>query len=148
MTPERGVFSAKLAELEGAYGRLDSRLRRLQGADAAALESELKALDEEDRIYRAGLEKGAGSRLPFAAALANMQLKFERGVDDLLSSELDSGLDSAGKAEAAALTAENMIDLATTACRHALRAATEALLWQSENEDRRQKKARESECSN
>ncbi len=144
MTPERGVFSAKLDELETAYGKLNSCLRRLQNADADALKSELKELDEEDRRCSASLEKGAGSRLPFAAALAGLQLKYERGVDDLLSSEMDSGLDDSGKVEAAALTAENMIDLATNACRHALRAVTAALLWQRESENRKQ--ARESEC--
>ena len=67
-------------------------------------------------------------------------------MDDLLSSEIDSGLDSFGKFEASALTAEHMIDVATSACRHALMAATAALLWQSESENKKQ--ARNSQCSN
>ena len=146
MTPERGAFSAKLAELDAAYGRMNSRLRQLQSADASELKNQLRALDEEDRRCSEALETGAGSRLPFAAALAKLQLKYERGVDDLLSSEIDSGLDSSGKVEASALTAEHMIDVATSACRHALMAATAALLWQSESENKKQ--ARNSQCSN
>lgn len=134
MTPERGVFSAKLSELEAAYGRLDNCVRRLQDADTGELKDQLKALDDEDRRYAAALEARAGSRLPFAAALTNLQLKYERGVDDLLSSEMDSGIGRSDRVEAAALTAENMIDLATSACRHALRAAATVLLWQKENE--------------
>lgn len=39
MTPERGVFSAKLSELESAYARLDSCVRHLQSADAAELKT-------------------------------------------------------------------------------------------------------------
>ena len=92
MTPERGVFSAKLSELESAYARLDSCVRHLQSADAAELKNQLKELDEEDRRCSATLEKRAGSRLPFAAALSSLQLKYVRGVDDLLSSEMDSGI--------------------------------------------------------
>ena len=144
MTPERGVFSAKLFELESAYARLDSCVRHLQSADAAELKNQLKELDEEDRRCSAALEKRAGSRLPFAAALSSLQLKYVRGVDDLLSSEMDSGISRSDKVEAAALTAEHMIDLATAACRQALRAATAALLWQRESENKKQ--ARENEC--
>ncbi len=82
------------------------------------------------------------SRLPFAAALSNLQLKYERGVDDLLSSEMDSGISRSDRVEAAALTAENMIDLATSACRQALRAATAALLWQSERAKTKNKRGK------
>ena len=146
MTPERGAFSAKLAELDAAYGRLNSCLRQLQSADASELKNQLRALDEEDRRCSEALETGAGSRLPFAAALAKLQLKYERGVDDLLSSEIDSGLDSFGKFEASALTAEHMIDVATSACRHALMGATGGPLWQSGSGNKKQ--ARNSQCSN
>ncbi len=138
MTSERGVFSAKLSELEAAYGRLDSCLHSLQDADASELSRQLKALDDEDRRCISSLEARVESRLPFAAALSNLQLKYERGVDDLLSSEMDSGISRSDRVEAAALTAENMIDLATSACRQALRAATTALLWLRENENEKQ----------
>ena len=99
MTPERGVFSAKLSELESAYARLDSCVRHLQSADAAELKNQLKELDEEDRRCSAALEKRAGRRLPFAAALSSLQLKYVRGVDDLLSSEMDSGISRSDKVD-------------------------------------------------
>ena len=130
MALDKGVFSAKLADLEAAYARLNICLGRMEGAAGAELRAQCQALEAEERRWRASLQEEAGSRHPFAAALARLQLQYQRGMGELLSQPLGAGPGQG--AEEAALAAEHMMDHAAAACRQALWAAAEALLLQAE----------------
>ena len=67
----QGPFAVKLGGLEKEYARLQSRLRDLNGRDAAAIRTELDGLRRECRQEERLLEhRAAGCRLPAAAELA------------------------------------------------------------------------------
>lgn len=132
---QEGIFAVKLCELEREYGRLQSRLRLLEGKDAARAQQEAARLQDEYQECKLLLdERVRSSRSHAVGELAKAQLEYGQRVERILQEELPNEMRGRNQscaedqAEAMTLFTEYAIDFATQAMRQALGSALSAVV--------------------
>ena len=132
---QEGIFAVKLCELEQEYGRLQSRLRLLEGKDAARAQQEAARLQDEYQECKLLLdERVRSSRSHAVGELAKAQLEYGQRVERIPREELPDEMRGRNQscaedqAEAMTLFAEYAIDFATQTMRQALASALSAMV--------------------
>ncbi len=134
MELQQGIFAVKLCELEGEYGRLQSRIWACQEKDSnqmrALLEEIRSECEEQDLLMEQRIK---GSCMKSVSELAKANLDYRHRIEDLLHAVLEQEMrgknatETEDRAEASTLFAEFAIDFATQSMRYALRASIQAL---------------------